>query len=87
MLPTSGERVTSFVGRSRELACCAQRWTGSGAVKAAPCWSRSSLRAREGVSHVQVWLEPSTPNGIDAFARVLEASDSSDRGLIGFVAT
>lgn len=31
--------------------------------------------AREGISHVQVWLEPSTVAGIDAFAPVLEQLD------------
>jgi len=31
--------------------------------------------AREGISHVQVWLEPSTMDGIDAFVPVLELLD------------
>jgi probable F420-dependent oxidoreductase len=31
--------------------------------------------AEAGVSHVQVWLEPNTPRGIEAFAPVLEALD------------
>jgi alkanesulfonate monooxygenase SsuD/methylene tetrahydromethanopterin reductase-like flavin-dependent oxidoreductase (luciferase family) len=28
--------------------------------------------AAAGVSHLQVWLEPNTPAGIEAFGRVLE---------------
>jgi alkanesulfonate monooxygenase SsuD/methylene tetrahydromethanopterin reductase-like flavin-dependent oxidoreductase (luciferase family) len=31
--------------------------------------------ADAGLSHVQIWLEPNTPAGIEAFARVLEELD------------
>ncbi|MCC6945588.1 MAG: hypothetical protein IT335_13480, partial [Thermomicrobiales bacterium] len=31
--------------------------------------------AAAGISHVQVWLEPATPRGIEAFAPVLELLD------------
>jgi alkanesulfonate monooxygenase SsuD/methylene tetrahydromethanopterin reductase-like flavin-dependent oxidoreductase (luciferase family) len=34
--------------------------------------------AREGVSHAQVWIDPSTPQGIEAFAPVLEMLDRRD---------
>lgn len=33
--------------------------------------------AREGISHLQVWLAPSTPAGIEAFEPVLELLDKS----------
>jgi alkanesulfonate monooxygenase SsuD/methylene tetrahydromethanopterin reductase-like flavin-dependent oxidoreductase (luciferase family) len=33
--------------------------------------------ADAGLSHVQIWLEPNTPAGIEAFARVLEELDRS----------
>jgi len=35
--------------------------------------------ARAGVSHVQVWLEPSTPAAVAQFARVLETLDANCR--------
>jgi hypothetical protein len=31
--------------------------------------------AEAGLSHVQVWLEPNTPAGIESFAPVLEQLD------------
>ena len=31
--------------------------------------------AAAGISHLQVWLEPNTPSGIEAFAPVLEELD------------
>jgi hypothetical protein len=35
--------------------------------------------ARAGISHVQVWLEPNTMAGIDAFQPVLELLDRGSR--------
>jgi alkanesulfonate monooxygenase SsuD/methylene tetrahydromethanopterin reductase-like flavin-dependent oxidoreductase (luciferase family) len=32
--------------------------------------------AQEGIDHVHVWLDPSSPDGIEAFAPILEALDS-----------
>jgi len=35
--------------------------------------------AREGISHLQVWLAPNTLAGVEAFAPVLELLDGHDR--------
>ena len=42
-----------------------------------PAEIAADLRAHAdaGLSHVQVWLEPNTPAGIEAFAQVLEELD------------
>jgi hypothetical protein len=38
-----------------------------------------SANARAGISHVQLWLEPNTMAGIDAFLPVLERLDRGQR--------
>jgi alkanesulfonate monooxygenase SsuD/methylene tetrahydromethanopterin reductase-like flavin-dependent oxidoreductase (luciferase family) len=48
--------------------------TGSPADIAAGLRAHAAAR----LSHVQVWLEPNTPAGIEAFARVLEELDRGD---------
>lgn len=49
----------------------------SSAIKGSPEELAEALRAyaAEGISHVQVWLEPATPAGIEAFAPTLELLD------------
>ena len=51
---------------------------GWGALTGSPEELAESLRAyaNAGISHVQVWLEPSTPAGIESFAKVLELLDA-----------
>jgi alkanesulfonate monooxygenase SsuD/methylene tetrahydromethanopterin reductase-like flavin-dependent oxidoreductase (luciferase family) len=59
------------VGRHEPSAMTGPPLTGSAAEIAA------GLRAYAdaGVNHVQIWLEPNTPAGIEAFAPVLEEID------------
>ncbi|MDF2762410.1 MAG: putative F420-dependent oxidoreductase, partial [Thermomicrobiales bacterium] len=69
--PTTLERSAAViveVGPHEPSAMTGPPLTGSAAEIAA------GLRAYAGtgISHVQVWLEPNTPTGIEAFAPVLE---------------
>jgi alkanesulfonate monooxygenase SsuD/methylene tetrahydromethanopterin reductase-like flavin-dependent oxidoreductase (luciferase family) len=68
---TRSAAVIVEVGPHEPSAMTGPPLTGSPAEIAA------GLRAYAdaGVSHVQVWLEPNTPEGIEAFARVLEELD------------
>jgi hypothetical protein len=38
--------------------------------------------AREGISHLQVWLAPNTLAGVEAFAPVLELLDGNARSAV-----
>jgi len=67
---TLGIRVDSLGGTNRE---------GSGILTGSPEMLAEALRAfaREGVSHIQIWFEPATLAGIEAFAPTLEILDRS----------
>jgi alkanesulfonate monooxygenase SsuD/methylene tetrahydromethanopterin reductase-like flavin-dependent oxidoreductase (luciferase family) len=71
---TGSELIRRF--RSGTLATDAHPWLGP-PVSGAPDELAELLRAfaREGVSHIQLWLEPSTRAGVDAFAPTLERLD------------
>ena len=64
---------------SGALAALVPRSLGGPEVPPAEIAAGLREYADAGVSHIQIWLEPNTPAGIEAFARVLEELDGGDR--------